>query len=136
MSAGIPYFFEPVKLDQCETKPIVVDGALLSNFPVWLFQQRQEERKRPLLSIQLSPSINNRPAHQIKNAIGLFKALFETMMDAHDLRYISRSLEKNIIFIPVCSEITTEFKISFEQKKEMITIGYNKTIHFLKTWTY
>jgi NTE family protein len=136
MSAGIPYFFEPVRLDQDKTNPLVVDGALLSNFPVWLFEQKREERKRPLLGIQLSPSLENRPTNEIKNAIGLFKALFETMMDAHDLRYISRSLEKDIVFIPVKNVLTREFSITFEQKKEMIQVGHQRTINFLKQWAY
>jgi NTE family protein len=136
MSAGIPYFFEPVRLDQANTSPVIVDGALLSNFPVWLFEQKRDERKRPLLGIQLSPSLENRPTNDVKNAIGLFKALFETMMDAHDLKYISRSIEKNIIFIPVNNGLTREFIITYEQKEEMIQVGYDRTKKFLKKWTY
>ncbi|MFZ3590298.1 patatin-like phospholipase family protein [Bacillus sp. DJP31] len=136
MSAGLPYFFEPVKLEQAKSMPIFVDGGVLSNFPLWLFDQTRQEKKRPLLGIQLSPKIANRPPNEIKDAIGLFKALFETMMDSHDLRYISRSVEKNIIFIPVENVLTREFNINQEQKAEMIQIGYLKAEIFLKNWSY
>ncbi|MBM6617320.1 patatin-like phospholipase family protein [Bacillus suaedaesalsae] len=136
MSAGIPYFFEPVKLTKVKPQPVIVDGALLSNFPVWLFEQRKKENIRPLIGFQLSPSLENRPTHQINNAIGLFKALFDTMMDAHDMRYISRGIEKNIVFIPVDSELSRDFKITKELRDKMIVEGFNRTIHFLNRWNY
>lgn len=136
MSAGIPYFFEPVKLKKAKPQPVIVDGALLSNFPVWLFEQRKNENIRPLIGFQLSPNIENRPSHQINNAIGLFKALFDTMMDAHDLRYISRGIERNIVFIPVDSQYTREFKITKEIRDKMIEEGVNRTNQFFKKWSY
>jgi NTE family protein len=136
MSAGIPYFFEPLKLEQNKSTPIIVDGGVLSNFPLWLFEQTRNEKKRPLLGIQLSPKLESRPPNEIKNAIDLFTALFETMMDAHDLRYISRSAEKNIIFIPVDNVLSREFNINIEQKINMIQIGYTKAEEFLRQWSY
>ncbi|MBM7660879.1 NTE family protein [Bacillus mesophilus] len=136
MSAGIPYFFEPVKLGKKKDSPFIVDGALLSNFPLWLFQETRNENKRPLLGIQLSPHVNKREKNQIKNSIDLFKALFETMMDAHDLRYVSRSVEQNIIFIPVNQTYAREFSLNIEQKTELIQAGYKKAEVFLKNWSY
>jgi NTE family protein len=136
MSAGIPYFFEPVKLGRKKDSPFIVDGALLSNFPLWLFQETRNENKRPLIGIQLSPHIQNREQNQIKNGIDLFKALFETMMDAHDLKYVSRSVEQNIIFIPVSQTYTREFNLKSEQKVKLIQAGYKKAEVFLKDWSY
>ncbi|MFD1736427.1 patatin-like phospholipase family protein [Bacillus salitolerans] len=140
MSAGIPYFFEPAKLEQVGNKrsrqPIIVDGGVLSNFPIWLFEQVRKEHKRPLLGIQLSPKLENRPPNKIKNAIDLFKALFETMMDAHDLRYISRSVEKNIIFIPVENVLSRDFEVTKEKRQEVVNVGYAKATEFLKTWSF
>lgn len=52
MSTSIPYFFEPVKLG----KNYIVDGALLSNYPLWLFDQHYKKMKslpRRLDSISL-----------------------------------------------------------------------------------
>ncbi|WP_456278319.1 patatin-like phospholipase family protein [Bacillus sp. AK128] len=136
MSVGIPYFFEPVKLGKKNNRSIIVDGGLLSNFPYWLFQETRNEHKRPLIGLQLSPNFHNREPNQIKNGIQLFRALFETMMDAHDLRYISRSLEQNIIFIPVNQANSREFNLNINQKVELINMGYKKAESFLKTWTY
>lgn len=134
MSAAIPYFFEPVKIKIDKSSTIIVDGALLSNFPVWLFEQTRSENKRPLLGVQLSPEINNREPNIIKNGIDLFKALFETMMDAHDQRYISKKIEKDIIFIPVDPAISREFNLDKERKLELIETGYEHARKFLKKW--
>src|SRR5690625_3966788 len=39
MSAGFPYFFMPKKIPgKTKKQSIIVDGGLLSNFPLWLFE--------------------------------------------------------------------------------------------------
>lgn len=73
---------------------MVVDGGVLSNFPMWLFDQENVLKTRPVLGVKLSHSIKEHPKHKIQNAIDLFTAMFETMKDAHDSRYISRKHEK------------------------------------------
>ena len=39
MSMSIPFFFEPVRVENKETnhEHLIVDGGMLSNYPVWLF---------------------------------------------------------------------------------------------------
>lgn len=55
MSSSIPYFFEPVRLASSTGVNIIVDGGVLSNFPIWLFYQNKEPFKtRPVLGIKLS----------------------------------------------------------------------------------
>ncbi|MGP1910185.1 patatin-like phospholipase family protein [Metabacillus sp. JX24] len=132
MSCSLPYFFEPVKLTSAEGTNIVVDGGVLSNFPIWLFK----EKARPVIGIKLSPRDEERPRNQIKNAIEMYGALFETMKDAHDARHISSRHERNIIFLPVESILTTEFDLSEQKKLALIELGRSRTEQFLKRWTY
>jgi NTE family protein len=134
MSCSLPYFFDPIKLGINDNNCIIVDGAVLSNFPIWLFEG--EKKIRPLLGIKLSTSYAEKPANKINNAIQLFTALFETMKDAHDARYVSRRHEKNIIFIPLEGELTTEFDLTEEKKQSIIEIGEQRAMEFLKKWTY
>ncbi|MEM5015626.1 patatin-like phospholipase family protein [Metabacillus indicus] len=132
MSCSLPYFFEPVKLTSAEGTNIVVDGGVLSNFPIWLFK----EKTRPVIGIKLSPRDEERPRNQIKNAIEMYGALFETMKDAHDARHVSSRHERNIIFLPVESILTTEFDLSEQKKLALIELGRSRTEQFLKRWTY
>jgi len=136
MSCSLPYFFEPVKLKNSVTPSIIVDGGVLSNFPMWLFDKENVKKVRPVLGIKLSHHLNGLPKNEINNAINLFEALFETMKDAHDSRYISRKHEKNIIFIPTEGVLTTDFELTPERKRLLFELGYNRTTKFFKTWSY
>ncbi|MEG0473634.1 MAG: patatin-like phospholipase family protein [Solibacillus sp.] len=133
MSCGIPFFFEPVYIKNGKEECVIVDGGVLSNFPLWLYDNHKQVR--PVLGIKLSSSSEEIAPHKIDNAIQLFEALFATMKDAHDNRYISRRHEKNIIFIPVENYSATQFDMDEETKKKLISIGREKTIQFLKTWS-
>ncbi|MFC4324014.1 patatin-like phospholipase family protein [Litchfieldia salsa] len=136
MSCSLPYFFEPVKLRPPTGYSLIVDGGVLSNFPIWLFDNGTSRQERPVLGIKLSANTNKQPVNKIDNAITLFSSLFETMMTAHDLRYISRKHEKNIVFIPVEGGITTEFSLGEKQREALIQQGKEKTEQFLKTWCF
>ncbi|GIN55759.1 hypothetical protein J8TS2_00780 [Lederbergia ruris] len=136
MSCGLPFFFEPVKLRSLSGKSIIVDGGVLSNFPIWLFDEDKGKKKRPIIGIKLSYKAEEQPKREIKNALSLFEALFSTMKDVHDARYISRRHEKNIIFIPLEDGLTTEFTLSGQKKDALIETGRMRAKEFLKKWTY
>ncbi|MFT4415619.1 patatin-like phospholipase family protein [Fredinandcohnia humi] len=136
MSCSLPYFFEPVKIKDPQGNIIVVDGGVLSNFPIWLFDEEKEKKKRPVLGVKLSGSSQHQEINKINNAIDMFGALFETMKNAHDTRYISRRHEKNIIFIPLESGLTTEFNVTEEKKLELIQYGRHRADAFLRSWCY
>ncbi len=136
MSCSLPFFFEPVKLRDRVGMNIVVDGGVLSNFPMWLFDKDNVKKVRPVLGVKLSQNLIQQPTNKIKNALQMFEALFETMKDAHDSRYISRKHEKNIIFIPTEGNLTTEFQLSDEKKQELIDLGQKSAEKFFKSWCY
>ncbi|MED3660719.1 patatin-like phospholipase family protein [Ureibacillus sp. FSL K6-8385] len=132
MSCGIPFFFEPVKLNTEKGDSIFVDGGVLSNFPLWIYDNGK--RVRPLLGLKLSSPITEIHPHKIGNGLHLFEALIKAMMNAHDNRYISRRHEKNIIFIPVEHYNAAQFDLDDEAKKHLIQLGRTKTEEFLQNW--
>ncbi|WP_071395726.1 patatin-like phospholipase family protein [Bacillus tuaregi] len=136
MSCSIPYFFEPVRLKVDRETSIIVDGGVLSNFPIWLFEDEHNQRERPIIGIKLSPKMDDVPKNKIENAIQLFKALFETMKDAHDARHISSKQEKDIIFIPSDGVFATEFDLNDEMKQRLVQQGRECAIRFFNNWRY
>lgn len=132
MSCGIPFFFEPVRLNNGNGDSVFVDGGVLSNFPLWIYDNGK--RIRPLLGLKLSSPAAEIPPQKINNGLNLFEALFKAMMNAHDNRYISRRHEKNIIFIPVEHVHATQFDLDEEAKEHLIQLGRSKTEQFLKSW--
>ncbi|MGX9135163.1 patatin-like phospholipase family protein [Rummeliibacillus sp. JY-2-4R] len=135
MSCGVPFFFQPVKLSVAEGESIVVDGGVLSNFPIWLYDIEYGIRPRPVIGLKLSHPQEQMKPHKIENGLNLFEALFSTMQNAHDERYISRKHEKHIIFIPVENYNATQFELTQEMKENLMEIGRNKAKQFLKSWT-
>lgn len=134
MSCGIPFFFEPINLKVGSGDNVFVDGGVLSNFPMWLFNDENGKRQHPVLGLKLSHQQSEVQQRTIKNALNLFEALFATMKNAHDERYISRKHENNIIFIPVDGYSSTQFDLEDETKKELLEIGRERTSQFLRFW--
>jgi len=136
MSCGIPFFFEPIKLNCNGELAYMIDGGVLSNFPLWLFDQENVKKVRPIIGITLTGDHDKQPPKRIENALMMFSSLFSTMKDAHDNRYISRKHVKNIIFIPVKGISSADFDIDAEKKIELIQLGKYLTDQFLKKWAH
>ncbi|GGD21349.1 patatin-like phospholipase family protein [Pontibacillus salipaludis] len=136
MSAGLPYFFIPEPMiSKDHKKSLIVDGGLLSNFPLWVFTSNLERRTRPILGMKLSNGNDQLPARKIKNAIEMFQALFVTMKQAHDARYIHKADAVDIIFIPVEDVETTDFDLSEASINKLISLGEKHAATFLRNWS-
>ncbi|WP_052339654.1 patatin-like phospholipase family protein [Gorillibacterium massiliense] len=143
MSTSIPYFFDPVvlrrKFDR-RTKPksfaeqfvYIVDGGILSNFPLWLFD---EEKERPTLGFQLVGRGKEDETHRIIGPLTMFQALFSTMMEAHDERYIEESNSVRTIKIPSAGVHATQFEIKPEQSLELFEAGVRAADKFFRNFS-
>src|SRR5690625_2453277 len=96
MSASYPYFFIPKKLKnrQLETR-YIVDGGLLSNFPLWVFNNRQSLHTRPVIGFTLSDSFEHLCPNKINNALEMLHAFFLYMIQAQYERYIYNNRKCN-----------------------------------------
>lgn len=134
MSASYPYLFTPKTITGAENKTsLMIDGGILSNFPLWIFQNNGKDR-RPVLGMTLSDSLENNVPAKINNAFDMLHALFNTMILAHDARYISKTKEVNIIFIPVKRVKSTHLKLTANDKALLIQLGKQKSTEFLRLW--
>lgn len=135
MSASFPYFFMPKKLSGKQiSKSIIVDGGLLSNFPLWVFENKQKTNKRPILGVKISGTYDQQQINKVNNAIEMMQALIATMKQAHDERYIEKKNLSNIIFVPVGNVQTVDFNIDQEMKQKLIESGRESAEQFLKYW--
>lgn len=135
MSAGFPYFFMPVRLPwKNKENSLIVDGGLLSNFPLWIFENRDGSSKRPILGVKLRSSVEKNNDRKISNAFDMFHALFSTMKMAHDARYVSKTNKNNIIFIPIENVDTVNMEITSDTKQHLIHLGKQSTDEFLQYW--
>lgn len=132
MSAGLPYFFRPIKLyDQEAKKHLMVDGALLSSLPLWLFQSRNQKAVRPVMGFQLQSKEKYFTNFNINNGLQYSKTLIGTMRHAQDLRYISKYEQANIVFLDADHVSVADFSLSRQVREELIETGKEKTTQFL-----
>src|SRR5699024_4177148 len=99
---------------------------------LWVFNE--PKLKRPILGLNLSDNVENIQPKKIKDAVDMFRALFLAMMRAHDARYISKTKQHHIVFIPVKDVKTLDFSLSNTDKDKLIDLGKEATDTFLKTW--
>lgn len=148
MSMSIPFFFEPVRIENAkeEREHIIVDGGMLSNFPVWLFDcATDEEPEWPtfgLLLVEPEPekSVSVRLTMErdrgVSALIDYVKAMAQTMMEAHDRMYVQQAEWARTIGIPTLGVGTTEFDITRERALALYDSGRSATEKFLETWDF
>ncbi len=136
MSMSIPFFFEPVKLEtkKGETS-YIVDGGLLSNFPVWLFDTAGGIPSWPTFGFKLVEPGEGSP-REIRGPITLLAALFSTMMEAHDKQYIKDEVFVRTVPIPTLGIKTTEFDISRERSEALYQSGREAAEKFFAKWDF
>ena len=142
MSMSIPLFFEPVAVKHGETGEthLIVDGGLLSNFPVWLFDSRGRPPRWPTFGLLLvEPEPRKSVAHRLDpgeggGLIDFFKALGQTVLEAHDRLYVEQADFARTIPIPTLGVRTTEFDLVRNRALELYESGRQAAEAFLKSW--
>lgn len=151
MSMSIPVFFEPVKLkDSKGMVHIIVDGGMLSNYPIWLLDDGTSKPPWPTFGFKLiepdKRKLKKPNQNPIDNPISFLKALAMTMIDAHDNYHISKSKGDydRTIGIPTIIKIkgvekeikATYFDMTQEEGQALFRNGVKAAKDFLETWNF
>ena len=149
MSMSIPIFFDPVvrRNPASGNEHVVVDGGMLSNFPVWLFDTKDGQRPRwPTFGMLLVAPSQRHPLGPGPEAEGhdegdlnivqYLSAIAHTAMEAHDRLYVERANYARTIPIQTCGVGTTQFDISPALAGQLFDAGRQGAADFLKTWDF
>ncbi|MHB9024739.1 MAG: patatin-like phospholipase family protein [Armatimonadota bacterium] len=136
MSMSIPLFFEPVIVKDAQGQSnFIVDGGVLSNYPVWLFDDGSSNPPWPTLGYKLVDPEEGKP-REITGIISFLKAMFFTMMEAHDALYIEESNFARTIPIPTMGVGTTEFDVTPEKRDRLYASGVAAAEEFFQNWDF
>ena len=140
---SIPIFFEPVRFTNRETgtEHLIVDGGMLSNFPVWLFDAEAPQwptfglklvQKDPKASLAAELPQPVAPRGGVSQVVGYLRSLVDTMMAAHDRLYIEEhDFEERTIAIDSLGVGTTEFDLSGQRALVLYQSGRDAARKFL-----
>jgi len=135
MSSSIPFFFQPVLLKKDGVTRYIVDGGLLSNYPVWLFDVPGVP-KWPTIGFRLQNKQAMQEETRIRGLISLTRGLLTTMMDAHDRLYVEKAHAVRTIFIDTLGVKATQFNLSREMRKKLFASGEESARRFLNHWNF
>lgn len=132
-SSAIPYVFEPVRVGGAAW----VDGGLLSDFPVELFDRPDAPSRWPTFGIRLSARPGIPPTHPVHGPVSLGLAAIETLVSNQDNAYIDDPCTvRRTIFVPADEVSPIDFNITVAQREALYQRGLQAGQQFLQAWNY
>ncbi|HYF76953.1 MAG TPA: patatin-like phospholipase family protein [Symbiobacteriaceae bacterium] len=123
-SMSIPYFFQPYVLKCPGGKTAtLVDGGVLSNFPVSLFAPGAGGAQVPTLGYYLKAP-DDKDALPTESLEQITHALITTILEGHDRDERMHQQYERSIDIPTGSVGTTDFDLTEAQKEWLFDSGY------------
>lgn len=133
-SAAIPFFFRPVRL----AGRTLVDGGLLSNFPVALFDRADGVRPRwPTYGVKLSARPGERPGTiaATGNPVTYTLAVVETLLAAQDASYVDQPcVQRRTVFVDTGDTSAVDFDLDAVRRGSLRERGAAAAERFLAGW--
>lgn len=130
MSAGYPFMFAPVPLRDAQTgRPgALVDGGIVSGFPVFLFDCA--EPRHPTWGFRLDgEQPSGRPIGGYRWPVRMVQALVETSIGVHD-RLEAETFSQRTVVISTGTVPTLKFSLSDRDKRTLWEAGHRAAGEF------
>lgn len=135
MSMSIPFYYTPSILKKNGINNYLVDGGLLSNFPIWIFDVPRVPRW-PTFGLKLLSDSDVTTPPSRNNIINYVGDIVETLLDKNEDVYLYNKDSVRTIDIPTLGVKVTDFNLSREKAEELFNSGYNSAKDFLATWDF
>lgn len=138
-STAIPFFYEPVTLEGASGRSVLVDGGLLSNFPIDAFDRTDGRRPRwPTIGVKLSarPEANQVP-RPVNGPLGMVAAMVRTMVNARDQMHLDDPcVVDRTIFVDTGRVDATDFDLDRGEQRLLYENGRSAAERFLDEWDW
>ncbi|WP_292981795.1 patatin-like phospholipase family protein [Mycobacterium sp.] len=147
-SMSIPFFFKTVKLTSAAgLTSTLVDGGMLSNFPIDSFDRRDGRPPRwPTFGVTLLPNLpqgNDKlipalaPVNWLFGGPPLIEALITTMIVGRDQAYLNQPwVDSRAIRVDSSKVGFLDFGIGPKQMQELYRSGHEAADEFLQSWDW
>jgi NTE family protein len=140
-SMSIPFFFEPVKTRNRITDEEIwmVDGGMLSNFPVEVFDRSHGDPPRwPTFGIKLSARRGSQAVRfKLDNTYDLARSMVATMTGFHDQMHVDDpGVLARTIFIDTFGVKSTDFALDRATADRLYESGRAAAEAFLREWDF
>ncbi len=149
MSMSIPIFYEPYVLkDMHGVKHYMVDGGLLSNYPIWILDDGVQPLHDPIFGFKFIADFKQKckKLHAPDHFLDYAKQITSTLLDAFDNMQISNAKGDyaRSILIPSAVAVdgesyhisSTDFDITSQESEALFQNGMRAGEQFLSTWNF
>lgn len=140
-SMSIPFFFEPVRVRSrlTDSEIWLVDGGMLSNFPVEVFDRSHGSPPRwPTFGIKLSARRGSQAVRfEVDNTYDLARSMLATMTSFHDQMHIDDpAVTARTIFVDTFGVKATDFGLTRQTADRLYESGRAAAQVFLDRWDF
>ncbi|MCU1692253.1 MAG: conserved rane protein, partial [Frankiales bacterium] len=138
-SAAIPFFFRPVVQRTPQGDATWVDGGLLSNVPVDLFDRTDDATPRwPTFGVRLTARPGTPPAtHPVRGPLGIGLAALDTLLTDQDAAHVGDPCTvARTVFVPTDGVSAVDFDLSRADADRLYAAGVAAAEGFLEGWEW
>lgn len=138
-SAAIPFFFRPVRQPSPAGEATWVDGGLLSNFPIELFDRSDSlEPRWPTFGVRLATSPPTPPAtRRVEGPLGIGLAALDTLLTDQGSSYLEAPCTvSRTVFVPTSGVSVVDFDLDRAAQERLYQAGRGAAAQFLGTWDF
>ena len=136
MSCNIPLFYKPIKLKNNyeNINSLVIDGGILSNYPIWIFDA-DGVPSCPTFGFKLISEDKKSSKYKV-NIFNYIMNIINTIVD-EDESFLMRDKDSvRTIYISTFDVSATDFNLSKEIEQKLYQSGYDSVSEFLETWDF
>jgi NTE family protein len=128
MSVSVPFFFRPVQLQGKDgVTSYVVDGGLISNFPMQMLVDTAADSRSTTIGVQIT-NVGYSTIDRPFKALRALYALGVTAIQAHDisdtLKIVKEHRSMNTVYVDTSSVSILNFQLTQLQKEQLYDRGY------------
>jgi len=135
MSISIPFFFKPEKLKYNDEISYVVDGGILSNYPIWIFDVQGTPRW-PTFGMKLVDENKSYTSRSKTDIVSYSLDIISAMLNKNEEIYVKDKDWVRTISIPTLGVGTTDFSLKKEKALQLFQAGYKSAEEFLRNWNF
>lgn len=140
-SASIPFFFEPVTLTGPHGSSTLVDGGLVSNYPISMFDRTDGKPPRwPTIGVRLDAFGSDVPegaAERVHGPVALGSAVVETAIEGCQAEHVLEPCNvSRSVAVDTASVSALDFDVTPTQRRALDRAGRTAAGAFLDDWDY
>lgn len=140
-SASMPYIFEPVELTGPHGTSTLVDGGLLANYPISVFDRTDARPPRwPTIGVRLDAfrlGRDEKTLKPVRHPVRLGVALVETAIEGTQAEHVLDPCNiARSIYIDTDLVDAFDFDITAQQQQQLLGNGRKAATDFLSRWDY